>query len=55
MMSQENKNAKLIQTKLALAQKHENLAHVTKSKPKRKRLLHHAQDFRRQAEQLSRP
>lgn len=54
-MTQETKRIKLVQTKLALAEKYDNLARLTKSKPRRKRLLHHAEDFRRQAQQLSLP
>ena len=44
--------AKLIEVKLALAAKYDNLAKVVKSKPRRKTWLHHAEKFRRQAKDL---
>jgi hypothetical protein len=53
-MSEPAKNANLVETKLTLAKKYENLASLTPSKPKRKRFLYHAARFRRQAADLSR-
>jgi hypothetical protein len=53
-MSEPTKNAKLIQTKLALAEKYASLAAVSGSQPKKKRLLYHAARFRRQAADLTR-
>ena len=53
-MNTEGKHAKLIKTKLALAEKYENLAAVVSSKPRKKRLLHQVARFRRQAADLSR-
>jgi hypothetical protein len=46
--------SKLAQTKTALADKYYNLAKVAKSKPKQNRFLHHADKYRRQAEDLLR-
>ncbi len=48
-MTKEAKNAHLAEVKLALAKKYENLARVTRSKPRKKRLLNHADRFFRQA------
>jgi hypothetical protein len=45
---------KLVQTKLALAQKCDRLIKTCKSKPKQKTLKNQAERFRRQAEQLAR-
>jgi hypothetical protein len=45
---------RLVQTKLALAQKCDRLIKVCKSKPKKQTLKNQADRFRRQAEQLSR-
>jgi hypothetical protein len=53
-MSEPTKNTKLIQTKLALAEKYERLAALSGSQPKTKRMLHHAARFRRQAADLAR-
>jgi len=53
-MTAENNNAKLAQVKLALARKYVNLARLSGSKPRSKRLLNHAHRFRRQAADLSR-
>jgi hypothetical protein len=47
-------SAKLAQVKLALSRKYVNLAKAAKSRPRQKRLLHHAESYRRQAEDLSR-
>ena len=44
--------AKLVQVKLTLAAKYENLAKVVHSKPRRKTWLHQAEKFRRQAQDL---
>jgi hypothetical protein len=46
--------AKLVQVKLALAKKYENLAKVSKSTPKRKTMLYQAARHRRMAADLSR-
>ena len=43
----------LVQTKLKLAAKYRRLATITKSKPKRSTFNHHAERYRRQAEELS--
>jgi len=53
-MTAEGKHAKLMQTKLALARKYENLARAVSSKPRKERLMHQAARYRRQAEDLSR-
>jgi hypothetical protein len=53
-MNTEGKHAKLVETKLALAKKYENLATVVSSKPRKQRLLRHVARFRRQAADLSR-
>jgi hypothetical protein len=53
-MSKKETAAKLAQTKTALAEKYYNLAKLSKSKPKQVRYLHHADQYRRQAEELSR-
>lgn len=53
-MVTEGKHAKLVETKLALARKYENLAAAVSSKPRKKRLLHQAARYRRQAADLSR-
>jgi hypothetical protein len=47
-------NAKLVQVKLALARKHENLAKLSGSIPKQKTYQHHAAKFRREAADLAR-
>ena len=51
-MTMQQDRAKLIQVKLALAAKYENLAKVVKSKPRQKTWLHQAEKFRRQAQDL---
>ena len=53
-MTTENRHAKLVQTKLALARKYGNLARTVSSKPRKKRLLHEAARYRRQVQDLSR-
>jgi hypothetical protein len=53
-MSSVAKHSKLIDIKLALAKKYETMAATSASKPKKKRLMHHAGRFRRQATDLSR-
>jgi hypothetical protein len=53
-MSTEGKHAKLIETKVALAKKYENLATIVTSKPRKKRLWHQAGRYRRQVADLSR-
>ncbi len=47
-------NARLRETKLALAKKYDNLAKIVGSRPRQKRLLNQAAKYRRQAEQLAR-
>lgn len=47
-------SGRLVNTKLALAQKYESLARAAQSTPKRKAFLHHAARFRRQAADLAR-
>jgi hypothetical protein len=44
---------KLVETKKALAEKYLRLAQLSKSKPKAATLHLHAEDYRRQAENLS--
>jgi hypothetical protein len=53
-MSKAAENAKLVQVKLALAEKYDHLAKVVKSRPHQKRLRRHAERFRRQAADLAR-
>ncbi|MGA2799252.1 MAG: hypothetical protein ABSE63_16855 [Thermoguttaceae bacterium] len=53
-MSKKKDAEKLVQTKLALAQKCDRLIKTCKSKPKQQTLKNQAERFRRQAEQLSR-
>jgi hypothetical protein len=48
------KDAKLVEVKLAMAQRYEQRAMLTQSIPRRKRMLHHAKSYRRQAVELSR-
>lgn len=52
-MSQVNTKLKLLQTKLALVAKYENLAQIAGSQPKRKKFLHAAERYRGQAKQLA--
>ena len=47
-------HAKLIQVKLDMADRYERRACLTKSRPRKKTLLHHAESYRRQAQELSR-
>jgi hypothetical protein len=44
---------RLIRTKSALAAKYRRLAGVAKSRPKQATLLHHAEDYRRQVQNLA--
>ena len=53
-MSKAKTNAKLVQVKLALADKCSRLAKTSKSTPKRKTLLNQAARFRCQAANLAR-
>jgi hypothetical protein len=53
-MATEGKHARLVQTKLALARKYENLARAVSSRPRKTRLMHQAARYRRQAEDLAR-
>ncbi len=52
-MTHADVNTKLVQTKMALAQKYEHLASLAGSRPKRKKFLHDAEKYRRQAARLS--
>jgi len=45
---------KVVETKLALAQKYDRLAKVASSKVKKRTYLHKARTYRRQVEELSR-
>jgi len=49
-----NTNADLAQVKIALAEKYERKAAVTKSKPARKRFSYRSVRYRRQAEEIER-
>jgi hypothetical protein len=53
-MAQKEKTAKLVQVKLALAEKCERLAKATKSAPRRKTMLYQAARHRRMAADLAR-
>lgn len=53
-MSNHQDKQKLAQVKRALAARYERLALVTGSRPRRKRLVHHADSYRRQAVELLR-
>jgi hypothetical protein len=53
-MNKSESKTKLAKVKLALAEKCERLAKLSKSTPKRNTMLHHAARFRRQAADLSR-
>jgi hypothetical protein len=53
-MTVDDRSAELARVKLALSRKYANLGKLTKSRPRKKRLLHHAESYRRQAEDLSR-
>lgn len=53
-MTQQTTQERLAKTKQALYEKYVRLAKVCKSRPKRAKLLHHAESYRTQAEQLSR-
>ena len=53
-MNKAESNAKLAKVKLALAEKCDRLAKISKSTPKRNTMLYQAARFRRQAADLSR-
>jgi hypothetical protein len=53
-MTESNKNAKLVQVKIALAEKCERLAKVSGSVPKRNTMLYQAARHRRMAADLAR-
>lgn len=53
-MNKAEMNANLVKVKLALAEKCERRAKLTKSSPQRSTLVYHAARFRRQAADLSR-
>jgi hypothetical protein len=53
-VSKAETKARLVEVKLALARKYENLARVAKSTPGRKTCMFHATRFRRQAANLTR-
>jgi hypothetical protein len=52
-MTKEKTLANLAEVKRALAKKYENLARVTKSKPRKKTLMNHADRFLRQAKKAA--
>jgi len=52
-MTQEDRRNKLVQTKLALAEKYTRLAKVCKSKPRRASYLHRVAKYRQQAKDHS--
>ncbi len=52
-MSQVDTNLKLVRTKLALAEKYDNLARIAGSQAKRTKFHHSATKYRRQAARLS--
>ena len=52
-MTKETQQDKLIQTKKALAEKYERLAKASRSRPKQKTLMRHAEHYRRQAADLA--
>ena len=49
----DKKSERMVKIKLELAAKYDRLATLTKSRPQRKRMQHHANRFRRQAKQYS--
>jgi hypothetical protein len=53
-MNKKETSANLVQVKLALADKCDRLAKISKSTPRRTSMLHQAARFRRQAADLSR-
>jgi hypothetical protein len=53
-VSEKVKKTKLVEVKKALARKYDNLAKVSKSKPKKQTFLLHAERYRRQANDLLR-
>jgi hypothetical protein len=53
-MTKQETTQKLIQVKLALAKKYDNLAKVAKSTPEQQKLRRRAERFRHQAADLSR-
>ena len=54
-MTKQSTQERLAQTKKALSEKCMRLAKVCHSRPKRAKLLRHAESYRQQAEQLARP
>jgi len=53
-MNTNPQRAKLVQVKLDMAARYERRARLTKSRPRKMTLLHHADSYRRQAQDLSR-
>jgi hypothetical protein len=53
-MDTQEQHAKLVQVKLDMAARYERRARLTKSRPRKKTLLHHADSYRRQAQELQR-
>lgn len=53
-MKNKETNAHLVEVKLALARKYDNLAKLAGSIPKQKTFKHHAARFRREAAKLTR-
>lgn len=52
MNSEQRRQQKLIDVKLAMAQRYETRARLTGSRPRRASLLHHAASYRKQAVDL---
>lgn len=48
----DNRLAKLIEVKANIAKKYQRLAKVAKSKPRRERMVRHAENYRRQVQNL---
>ena len=52
-MTKKSATKNIVEVKTALAEKYERLARVRSSKPGKKTLLHHANRFRSQAENIA--
>jgi hypothetical protein len=53
-MKKKDDSERLAKTKLALAEKYENLAVLARSKPKKQKFKHKAERYRRQADEVLR-
>ncbi len=53
-MTKQNVTDNLVKIKQALSEKYFRLAKICKSRPKRAKLLHHAESYRLQAAQIAR-